>query len=110
MPDTSMMDEKLQAQVLNYLRTGELFESTLSAFENGTLIVTNQSSTTSEEEVENVVSLVGAHMANRDSYNDSGETISLASELSANYDIGGLFFTFLDPAVHFNHNNASEIV
>ncbi|WP_339040591.1 hypothetical protein [Candidatus Lariskella endosymbiont of Hedychridium roseum] len=70
MPDTLITDGKLEAQVLHYLRSGELFESARSALESGAVRVISQSSTVSEEEVENVVSLEGiARTSNRDSHN-----------------------------------------
>ncbi|WP_339040277.1 hypothetical protein [Candidatus Lariskella endosymbiont of Hedychridium roseum] len=111
MPDTLIKDGKLEAQVLHYLRSGELFESARSALESGAVRVINQSSTVSEEEVENTVQLQSLmRMPSRESYNDSGETLEFSEEHHTNDTTGVLFESFLDSTVHFNHNNASEIV
>ncbi|WP_339052620.1 hypothetical protein [Candidatus Lariskella endosymbiont of Epinotia ramella] len=115
MPDTLLADGKLEAQVLHYLRSGELFDSARSALESGAVRVIRQSSTVSEEEVENTVPLIALlpssiQASNKMSYNDSGEALDFSEELSTNENTGGLFESFLDSTVHFNHNNASEIV
>ncbi|WP_339051965.1 ankyrin repeat domain-containing protein [Candidatus Lariskella endosymbiont of Epinotia ramella] len=107
MPDTLLTDGKLEAQVLHYLRTGELFESARSALESGAVRVISQSSNTSEEEVENTVSLRGARMQSSDSYNDSGETLCFSTTLFTNDSTDGLLYSLLNPLFHLSENNGS---
>ncbi len=107
MPDTLLTDGKLQAQVLHYLRTGELFDSARSALESGTVRVISQSSNISEEEMENTVSLRGARMQSSDSYNDSGETLGFSTTLFTNDSTDGLLYSLLNPLFHLSENNGS---
>ncbi|WP_339040283.1 hypothetical protein [Candidatus Lariskella endosymbiont of Hedychridium roseum] len=100
MPDTLITDGKLEAQVLHYLRSGELFESARSALESGAVRVINQSSTVSEEEVENTVPLIALlpsyiQASNKMSHNDSGEALEFSEEHHTNDTTGGLFDSFL---------------